>query len=226
MSVRRWIGIAGVVVAVAGGAVGTGRVGSGSTYEAQAFLHLEGSQSRHLPDQLRDERERFFQSPAVRDLVRVRLGETPPVWASAAADDTIVVRSRGATPEQATKATETYAASYADARRAQTETEVFAATEQVLRKTDQIRSQLESAEEPQRALLVEQLGLFKSRLDMLQGDRHGPGVGVVGVTPGEPIHDWSWGVLSLAGLGGAVAAGAALSALETRRRHDAVDQAS
>jgi hypothetical protein len=220
MSVRRWIVIAGAVVAVAGGAVGTGRVGSGSTYEAQAFLHLEGSQSRHLPDQLRDERERFVESQAVRDLVRMRLGETPPVWASAAADATIVVRSRGATPEQATKATETYAASYADARRAQTETAVSEATEDILRTTDQIRSQPVAAEEPQRASLVEQLGFFNSRLDMLQGDRHGPGV--VGVTPGEPIHDWSWGAMFVAGLGATTSAGAALSALGTGRGHHAV----
>jgi hypothetical protein len=220
MSVRRWIGIAGIVVAVAGGAVGTGRVGSGSAFEAQAFLRLEGRQARSLPEQLRNERERFFESPAVRELVRVRLGEIPPVWASAAADDTILVRSRGATPEQAAKASETYAASYADVRRGQIETEVSSAAEDIRRKIDQIRSQLESAEEPQRAVLVEQLGYFNTRLDMLHGDGHGPGV--VGVTPGEQVHDWSWGVLSLAGLGAAASAGAALSALGTGRRHHAV----
>lgn len=219
MSVRRWIGIAGFVVAVAGGAVGTGRVGPGSMYEAKAFLHLEGLQPSDLPEQLRNEREWFVESPAVRDLVRVRLGETPPVWASAAAEDTLEVRSRGATPEEATKATETYAASYAAVRRRQIETEVSSATGEILRATDQIRSQLEAAEEPQRTSLVELLGVFNTRLDMLEGDRHGPGV--VGVTPGEPVHDWSWGALSVALLGAATGAGAALSALGAGRRHDA-----
>ena len=115
MSVRRWIGMGGIVVAVAAGAVGTGRVGSGSAFEARAFLRLEGPHSTNsLLEPLIDERERFLDSPEVRELVRSRLGETPPAWATATADDTVLVRSRGATPEQAAKATETYAASYVD----------------------------------------------------------------------------------------------------------------
>ena len=207
MSVRRWIGITGIVVAVAGGAVGTGRVGSGSQFEARAFL-LEVRQERS-PAQLLDERERFIESPEVRDLVRSRLGETPPVWAKAATDDTILVRSRGETPEQASKATDTYAASYIDVRRRHIESGVSAAAENIQRKTDQLRAQLESAEEPQRTSLVGLLGLLNTQLDRLQGDHFAPSV--VGTSPAEPIHDWSWGALSVAGLGAAVAAGAVLS---------------
>ena len=172
MSVRRWIGITGIVVAVAGGAVGTGRVGSGSQFEARAFL-LEGRQERN-PAQLLDDRERFLESPEVRDLVRSRLGETPPVWARAATDDTILVRSRGETPEQASKATEAYAASYIDVRRRHIESGVSAAAENIQRKTDQLRAQLESAEEPQRTSLVGLLGLFNTQLDRLQGDHFAP----------------------------------------------------
>lgn len=207
---RRWIGITGIVVAVAGGAVGTGRAGSGSQFEARAFLLLEGSQQRSVPAPLLDERERFLDSPEVRDLVRSRLGETPPVWATAATDNTVLVRSRGSTPEQAAKATEAYAASYVDVRRRRIEAEVSAAADALQRKADQIKSQLESAEEPQHASLVELLGFFNTRLDQLQGDHFGPGV--VGASPGQPVHDWSWGALFVAGLGAAVGVGAAVSA--------------
>ena len=221
MSVRRWIGMGGIVVAVAAGAVGTGRVGSGSAFEARAFLRLDGPHARNtLPEPLLDERERFLDSPEVRELVRARLGETPPAWATAATDDSLLVRSRGATPEQAAKATETYAASYVDVRRGQIEAQVSAATETVLRRTDQIKSQLESADEPQRTSLVGLLGLFNTQLDQLQGDHYGPTV--VGTGPAEPVHDWSWGALLLAGLGLAVGVGAVASALSTSRRPTAV----
>ena len=203
--------MAGIVVAVAAGAVGTGRVGSGSAFEARAFLRLDGSRSTNsLPGPLLDERERFLDSPAVRELVRSRLGETPPAWATAATDDSLLVRSRGATPEQAAKATETYAASYVDVRRGQIEADVSAATEVVLRRRDQIKSQLESADEPQRASLVGLLGLLNTQLDQLQGDHYGPSL--VGTGPAEPVHDWSWGALFVAGLGAAVGMGAVASA--------------
>ena len=217
MSVRRWIGIGGIVVAIAAGAVGTGRVGSGAAFEAQAFLLLEGPHSRNsLPEPLLDERERFLDSPEVRELVRSRLGETPPVWATADADDTLLVRSRGATPEQAAKATDTYAASYVAVRRRQIETEVSAAAEIVRRRTDEIKAQLESAQEPQRTSLVGFLGVLNTQLDSLQLDHYRPSL--AGSSPAEPIHDWSWGALFVAGLGAAVSVGAGLSARGTGRR--------
>ncbi|HUR23876.1 MAG TPA: hypothetical protein VMZ73_08395 [Acidimicrobiales bacterium] len=209
MSVRRWIGITGIVVAVAGGAVGTGRVGPGSAFEAHVWL-LDGTHAQDLPAQVLDERERFLESPEVRDLVHSRLGETPSVWASAASDGTMLVRSRGTTPERAAEATETYATSYVDARRRHIEAEVSAATELVERRTDEIKSQLESADVPQRTSLTELLGILNTQLDQLQGDHYGPGV--VGSSPPEPIHDWSWSALFVAGLGAAVAGGADLSA--------------
>lgn len=219
MSMRRWIGITGIVVAVAGGAVGTGRAGPGSAFEAHVWL-LVGPPAHNLPPQLLDERERFLDLPEVRDLVRSRLGETPPAWAAAASNGTVLVRSRGATPERAAEATETYAASYADVRRRQIEAGVSSATENILRKTDQIKSQLESADEPQRTSLVGLLGVFNTRLDQLQGDLYGPEV--VGSSPAAPIHDWSWGALFVAGLGAAVAVGAAIPAPRTGRRAGAV----
>ena len=213
MSVRRWIGITGIVVAVAGGAVGTGRAGSGSAFEAHVWL-LEARHPQDVPAQILDERERFVDSAEVRDLVRSRLGEAPPVWATAASDGTVLVRSRGATPERAAEATDTYAASYADVRRRQVEAEVSAATEVTQRRADEIKSQLESAEEPQRTSLVGLLRIFNTQLDQLQGGHYRPEV--VGSSPAEPIHDWSWGALFVAGIGATVAVGAVVSARITR----------
>lgn len=218
MSVRRWIGITGVVVAVAGTTAASGRVGS-SEFEARVSLLLERTEHRDLLDA----RERLLDSPAVKDLVRARLGETPPVWATASADDTLLVRSRGATPEQAAMATETYAASYVDVRRRQIEVEASAAAEEVRRKTEQITSQLESADEPQRTALVELLGVFNRQLDMLQLDLYGPSV--VGSTPGAPIHDWSHGALFVAAVGATVGAFAAVSAWRAGRRDHAAPPA-
>ena len=135
----------------------------------------------------------------------------------AATNDTVLVRSRGATPERAAEATETYVASYVDVRRRQIEAEVSAATEAVLRKTGQIKSQLESAEEPQRTSLVELLGVLNTQLDRLQGDHWGPTV--IGSTPAEAVHDWPATTWFVAVLGAMVAAGAA-AALRPRRRSD------
>ena len=101
-----------------------------------------------------------------------------------------------------------------DVRRGQIEAQVSAATEEVLRKTDQIKSQLESADEAQRTSLLGLLGVFNTQLDRLQGDHYGPSL--VGSGPGEPVHDWSWGALFVAGLGAAVGVGAAVAALGGR----------
>jgi hypothetical protein len=187
----------------------TGRVGVGSEFEARVSLFLEGPYPRDLPPPLVDDLERSLDSPDVRNLVRSRLGETPPVWATAAPDGTVFVRSRGATPERAAKATETYATSYVDVKRRQIEAQASAASEKVLRMTDEIRSQLEAAEEPQRTSLVGLLGLFNTQLDRLQLDMYGPHV--VGSTSAERVHDWSQSALLVAGLGAAVGVGAAIS---------------
>jgi hypothetical protein len=152
----------------------------------------------------------------VREIVRLRLGGTPPVRVTSLTDDTVLVRGRGATPWQAAEATRTYAESYVDVRRRQIEADVSAAADDIRRKTDQITSQLESAEEPQRTSLAGILDLFTTRLDSLQLDLHGPTV--VGSTPPEPMADGVWTAWSVAALGATVGAGAAVSARRAGRR--------
>ncbi len=208
----------GIVVAVAGGTGAT--VGAASEFEAQVSLLHEGPQAQRLPPQLLDERERFLHSPEVRDLVRSRLGETPPVRGSAATDGTVFVRSRGATPERAAEATKSYAASYVDVMRRQIEAQASTAAETIRRKTDQIRSQLESAEEPQRTSLVGLLGLFNTQLDGLELDLYGPRV--VDFTPAEPVDHRSRGAWFVAALGATVGVGAAVSARRSGWRRPAV----
>ena len=173
-----------------------------------------------MPAQLLNERVRFLDSPEVRGLVRSRLGETPTVRATVGTDDTLLVRSRATTPWRAAEVAKTYAESYVDVRRRQAEAELAAVSNEVRRKADQIRSQLESANEPERTSLVEQLGLFNTRLDQLQPGDHGPGV--VGVTPAEPVDDGSRRAWLVAALGAIVGAGAAVSARRAARRDHAV----
>jgi hypothetical protein len=89
----------------------------------------------------------------VTELVRSRLGRTPPVRVTAAANDTVLLRSRGATPGEATEATKTYAASYVEVQRRRVEAATASAAEQVRGKVDQVESQIASAEEPERSSL-------------------------------------------------------------------------
>ena len=216
MSVRRWIGSAGIVVAVAAGTAATARAATDPEFEAQLSVLPPAPQPRGLPVQLLDALERLFESPEVKERVRLRLGDTPPVRVTAAANGTVLVRSRGATPERAAEATRTYAELYVDVRRRQLEPELLAASEAIRRKTDQIRSQLESAEEPRRTSLVELLGVFNTRLDKLQVDPYGPSVG--GLTPAEAVAEGSRGAWFVAALGATVGVGAAVSARRSGRR--------
>lgn len=181
---------------------------------------MPGPQPRGLPVPVHTETERALKSPEVRDAVRVRLGEAPPVWVTPGADDTVLVRSRGASRGQAAEVTETYAVSYVELQGRQVETAAEAASESLRRKTDEIRSQLESADEPQRTSLVRLLGVFNERLDQLQLDMFGPSVGAL--TPAEPVDDGSRTAWLVAAFGASVGAGAAVSARRTGRRHRAV----
>lgn len=220
MAVRRWIGGAGIVVAIAGGTVATARATADDRFEAQMAVHMPPPPPRGLPVPVHVAAERVLRSPAVMDAVRVRLGETPPVWVTPGADDTVLVRSRGASRGQAAEVTETYAVSYVELQRRRVEVEAMAASESLRRKTDEIRSQLESAEEPQRTSLVQLLGVLNERLDQLQLDLFGPSLGAL--TPAEPVDDGSGPAWLVAALGVSVGAGAAVSARRTGRRHRAV----
>lgn len=220
MAVRRWIGGAGIVVAIAGGTAATARATADDRFEAQMALHMPGPPPRGLPVPVHTETERALKSAEVREAVRVRLGEIPPVWVTPGADDTVLVRSRGASRGQAAEATETYAVSYVELERRRVEAAAAAASESLRRKTDELRSQLEAAEEPQRTSLVHLLGIFNERLDQLQLDMFGPSVG--GLVPAEPVDDGSRTAWLVAGLGASVGAGAAVSARRTGRRHRAV----
>ena len=118
-------------------------------------------------------------------------------------------RSRGATPRQVAKATETYATSYVDVRRRQIEADTAAAVDAIRRKIVDVESQLESAEEPQRAPLVGLMWLFKQQVDTLEADLYGPRV--VGSTPAQPVDDGTHGALVGAALGATVGVGADVS---------------
>ena len=211
MSVRRWIGVAGIVVAVAAGSAATVR-GAEPEFEAEVSLRMPG------PPELRAERVRLFDAPDVRELVHLRLGETPPLRVTTT-NDTLLVRSRGGTPGRADDAARTYAESLLEVRRRQFEADLPAAAEPLRRHIGQLESQLTSAVEPQRASLVQALELFTERLDELHVDpsRH-LGMEMVGSIPAEEVDDGARRAWVVAALGATVGLGAAVSARRAGRR--------
>ena len=198
-----------MVVAVAAGVTATVQ-GAAPDFEAQASVRMPG------PPALRAEGIRLFDAPDVRELVHLRLGETPPLRVTAATGDIVLVRSRGGTPGRADEAVRTYAASYVDVRRRQFEADLGAAAEPIRRKIDQLESQLTTAVGPQRASLVEALELFTDRLDDLHVEESQQrGAEVVGFTPAEPVDDGARRAWIVAALGATVGLGAAVSARRT-----------
>lgn len=213
MSGRRWIGVVGLLVAVAGGTAAISRAGRETEFEAQVAVRLQRSEPTRLPFRPDDGPEGFLDSPEVRELVRMRLGATPPLWVKPVTDDTVLVRSRGATRQQAVEATTTYAASYLDVRRRQSEGQIAAAAATIEGKIDEIQKKVDSATGSQRASLVELLGVFTGQLDRLHVDAAvGQGPAIVGSGPAEPVDAGTRSALVVTALGAAVGIGAARSA--------------
>ena len=176
-----------------------------------------------MPVRLLDEPERLLNAPEVRERVRLRLGETPPLRIKPVTDDTILVQSRGATRQQAVDATTTYAASYLDVRRRQSDTALAAAAVQIQRKIDELERQLDSAAEPQRATLAGALVMFTTRLEQLRAEHAvGRGPELVGSGPAEPVANGARRAWIVAALGAAVGIGAAGSARRAGSRPPAV----
>jgi len=186
------------VVAVAGGTAATVQARADAEYEAQGAVRLQLPQpmgrAMGEPFRLLDEPERLLNVPEVRELVRLRLGETPPLQVKPVTNDTILVRSRGPTPQQAVHATSTYAASYLDVRRRQSDAALAAAAASIQDKIDTLQAKLDSTEEPQRAHVVEALGLFTKKLDQLHAEHAATqGHEVVGSGPAEPVDNGTGG---------------------------------
>ena len=151
-----------------------------------------------------------LDGPEVRDLVRLRLGETPPVRVAATDNGVVLLRSRGANPVEAGVAATTYATSFVDLRRRQYEADIAAAAGAIQGKIDQVESQLAAADGPQRAPLVEILQTFTRRLDDLQLDRTAhPGPQLIGVSPAEPVDDGAQRAWIVAALAATMGVGAA-----------------
>jgi hypothetical protein len=201
MSVRRWIAVAGMSLAVAGASAATVRTAAKTEYEAQVKLGMPG------PPPVEADRIQVLKGPQVRESVRLRLGDVPPLRIATAAGD-ILVRSRGASACEAVEATRAYAESYVELRRRQAASDRDAAVEAIGRKLDELETQVASATEPQRSSLVDVRMLFLQRLDQLQGDLEAePGE----LTPAEPVADGARAAWVLAVVGAAVGLGAAAS---------------
>ena len=206
MSVRRWIGAGGIVVAVASGSAATVRGFAAPEFEAEVAVRLPGPSI--------SDPERLFAQPEVRDLVHLRLGGSPPVRVKPATRDTVLVQSRGATAQEAAEATKTYAASYVDVQRRRSDAALTATAVDLQRAIAQMESQVQTAVAPQQAAIAAQIGALAQRLEQIRAQYQSPnpGAAVVSLTPATPVDDGARRAWILAVLGGTVALGAVASA--------------
>lgn len=183
MWARREVGIVGVVMVVAG-LVATLTIHRHSVFRAEAALQFAVSpQLFGPPEGMSDVLLEQLRRPDVSERVRERIGSLPPVRVSLADDGTALVHSRASTPWLASQAATTYATSWVEVRREETERARRAAAAEVQRRLDQLRGQIDQADDAQRPALVELRQALAVRMDQLSGDT-GPIAEVVRSTPG------------------------------------------
>ena len=133
-----------------------------------------------------------LKSRPVRDEVRRRVGVAPKVSARPIGQtDVIEVLARNGVAAKAAEAATAYARSYIDFRRQQTVDDLLAASNQIQRKMTSLQSEIDGASGSQRDALVQQYGLFKTKLDQLQVDtelkRGGAQLVADSAVPTEPV---------------------------------------
>ena len=134
-------------------------------------------------------------SEAVQTLVRQRLGETPPVSGEPVGRSQVMeVVAESTRRSQAAPAANAYADAYVDYRRQQISDRLLSATREVGAKVDELTRQIDGlgTNDPRRAALLSQLGVFRTQLDQLQVDAAliggGPQVLVRAVDPDSPVR--------------------------------------
>jgi capsular exopolysaccharide synthesis family protein len=145
-------------------------------------------------------------SEPVQTLVRQRLGETPPVRAVPVGRSSVLeVVAESSRRAQAAAVANAYSQAYVDYRRQQTADRLLSATREVGAKVDELSRQIDGlgTNDPRRATLLSQLGVFRSQLDQLQVDAAliggGPQVLVRAAEPEDPIRPRTGRNLAVAG---------------------------
>ncbi|MEW6155675.1 MAG: polysaccharide biosynthesis tyrosine autokinase [Actinomycetota bacterium] len=175
---RKWSVLA-VTAVVAGTALGWALLSS-SVYEARARVLVTVDRSSSLfgpgvpvldPNRVVQTEALAFESPQLRDSVRQRVGEAPPVAAlQVDQTDVIEVIATAPEPQRAAEVANAYAEAYVDQRRAQAVEELLAAAAQLQERVSALEREVEEATGAQRDTLIDQQALFRQRLDQLQVD--------------------------------------------------------
>lgn len=164
-----------------------------SLFESRAQAYVDPARSV-------DTEIEVIKTDPVRDLVRQRIGNAPPVQVRPVGKtDLVTIRAESTHPSRTAVVANAYASAYIDFRRKQAFDELSAASEEVQTKITEIQAQIDSlgsttANLPQcvddrttpeacnqrataqatvtqrRTTLISQLGLFQQRLDQLQVD--------------------------------------------------------
>lgn len=164
-----------------------------SLFESRAQAYVDPARSV-------DTEIEVIKTDPVRDLVRQRIGNAPPVLVrSVGKTDLVTIRAESTDPSRTAVVANAYANAYIDYRRKQAFDELSAASEEVQTKITEIQAQIDSlgsttANLPacvddrttpeacnqrataqatvtqRRTTLISQLGLFQQRLDQLQVD--------------------------------------------------------
>ena len=148
-------------------------------------------------------------SEPVQTLVRQRLGETPEVRAQPVGRSSVMeVVAKSSRRAEAAAAANAYSQAYVDYRRQQTADRLLSATREVGAKVEELSRQIDGlgTNDPRRAGLLSQLGVFRAQLDQLQVDAAliggGPQVLVRATEPERPVSPRTGRNVALAGGGG------------------------
>jgi polysaccharide biosynthesis transport protein len=112
-----------------------------------------------------------FESPAVRDIVRGRLGAAPRVNTHQIDQtDVIEIVADAGEPRRAADLANAYAEAYIELRRRQAVGDVLAAVEQLQTKISELQREIDTAGGERQRLLIDQQAVFRQKLDELQVD--------------------------------------------------------
>ena len=221
MLARRWVGVAGVLIALIG-LVRIVQTDADPSFEAEVALQSQFPAPRFGPGIEPDDvalLQAQLERREVTDLVRERLGHLPAVRLSPGDDRVVVLRSRAETPEFAARAAVTFATSYVDVRRQEAQRERTAAGDLVQRSLDELQPQIDQADGARLDALLQVREIFTERLDQLLREPVS-GAEIIRSTPGTRTVDGFSGSL-LAALGVSVLGAQTIARRRVRAMEDA-----
>ncbi|MEA2685313.1 MAG: tyrosine-protein kinase, partial [Actinomycetota bacterium] len=130
------------------------------------------SRPRTDPQRLVETELRILGSPAVREAVRIALGDAPPIKATAAGGaDVITIEAENGSAELAATIANAYADAYVAVRRNQTEEAATAAIAEIQKRVSELQGQIEAIPDDQpggRDPFIAQQTALRQQLDRLQ----------------------------------------------------------